>query len=308
MPRRRTTRRPSDRRFGQPLTIHQILIWADDYRARHGTWPRANCGRIPSTDGTTWCAVDSALRTGGRGLRLRSSLSKLLAARRNVRHRRALPRLKLGLILTWGDAYFKAHGRWPDAASGPIPDSGGESWRTVADALERGERGLAKKTTLAQLFAQHRGRRNHMALAPLRIDEILGWADRHSRKTGRWPKHNSGPVTAAAGETWSAVNMALAQGLRGLPGGSSLIQLLIQHRGLRSCGYRPPLKRAQIRAWAREYRREHGKPPSKTSGPIPNSDGETWTAVSMALRKGLRGLPGGETLREFLISGRTRDR
>jgi len=305
MPRRHRAQKSHDRRLAPPLSISQILAWADDFQARRGIWPRANSGRIPGALGTTWCAVDAALRNRFRGLSVTSSLSKLLQAERNVRHRLDLPPLRIARILQWGDAYFAKTGRWPGESSGPIPASGGESWRTVEDALRDGTRGLPGNSSLPRLFAALRGRRNHMALSPLRIRDILAWADRHFRSTGRWPKHNTGLVSAAPHETWSGVNMALWHGLRGLPGGSSLIQLLMQHRGLRSCGYRPPLKPAQIRTWARDYRRQHGRWPSKTAGPILDTDGETWTAVAMALKKGNRGLPGGTTLRQFLTSCRT---
>lgn len=299
MPQHRKTRKPRDRRYGPSLTIPQILAWADDYHARLGAWPRANSGRIPEPNGTTWCAVDSALRTRSRGLKVRSSLSKLLQERRGVRHRLALPPLRIDRILRWGDAYFAAERHWPNNDSGPIPDSGEESWRTIEDALRTGSRGLPR-SSLARLFAECRGRRNHLALPKLRIREILSWADRHFQATGRWPKHDSGYVAAKPNETWSSVNLALCEGLRGLPGGSSLIRLLIKHRGIRSCAYRPPLKTAQIRRWARDYRREHRRWPTKTAGLIPKSDGETWMAVAMALSKGNRGLTGGTTLHNFL--------
>jgi hypothetical protein len=60
----------------------------------------------------------------------------------------------------------------------------------------------------------------------LPVENILAWATAHHRRTGEWPTDTSGPVEGAPGETWKAVNQALFQGLRGLPGGSSLYQLL----------------------------------------------------------------------------------
>lgn len=286
-----------------PLTVAQILAWADAYQARHGRWPKANSGRIAAGGRGTWCGLDSALRQQSRGLTDRSSLAQLLQEHRGVRNLLAPPRLMVGDILRWGDAYQAAAGRWPDERSGPIPDSGGESWRTIELALRAGKRGL-RRSSLAQLFARHRGRRNHMALRPLTIGRILHWADAHRRRTGRWPKVDSGPVGGAAGETWRAVNAALGLGLRGLPGGSSLTKLLMERRGLRSCGYRPPLTVGQILAWADAYQARHGRWPARRAGTIPESDGDTWIAVEMALRKGSRGLPAGGTLRELLVRER----
>ena len=59
----------------------------------------------------------------------------------------------------------------------------------------------------------------------VRLDEkvLAAW---NGTATGRWPKRDSGPIEEAPGETWGAVEMALAHGQRGLPGGSSLIRLL----------------------------------------------------------------------------------
>jgi hypothetical protein len=54
---------------------------------------------------------------------------------------------------------------------------------------------------------------------------VLGWARAHCRRTGRWPTRRSGPVADAPGETWEEVHAALLEGLRGLPGGTSLAQL-----------------------------------------------------------------------------------
>ena len=56
--------------------------------------------------------------------------------------------------------------------------------------------------------------------------QILEWADAHYKRHGEYPKRTSGPVDNAPGETWGAVDSALYQGGRGLPGGSSLAKLL----------------------------------------------------------------------------------
>jgi len=65
----RTTRNRS------PLTIAQILAWANAYRAKKGHWPSWSSGPV---DGTTWSAINAALMSGGRGLPGGSSLAKLL--------------------------------------------------------------------------------------------------------------------------------------------------------------------------------------------------------------------------------------
>ena len=65
---------------------------------------------------------------------------------------------------------------------------------------------------------------------PLAIEQILGWADEYHRRTGSWPTMKLARV-ARAGETWQAINAALREGLRGLPGGSSLARLLAAASG-----------------------------------------------------------------------------
>src|SRR5262249_18787618 len=71
-------------------------------------------------------------------------------------------------------------------------------------------------------------------LPPLSKELILELADAHHRRTGCWPRHDSGPIVGAPGETWNGVDTALARGLRNLPGNSSLAKLLAKHRGVRN--------------------------------------------------------------------------
>ena len=130
----------------------------------------------------------------------------------------------------------------------------------------------------------------------LTADEVLRWADIHHASTGKWPGVDSGLVAAAPGETWQRVENALRAGCRGLPGRSSLAKLLAEHRGARSRAAPPPLTHAEILAWAEAHYRRHGRGPDWTATqPIPEAPGETWCGISMALRIGRRGLPGGES-------------
>jgi hypothetical protein len=71
----------------------------------------------------------------------------------------------------------------------------------------------------------------------LTVKQILTWADAHRARTGRWPSARSGRVDGGDGETWGAVNFALAKGFRGLPGGDTLARLLQRERGLGRRGW-----------------------------------------------------------------------
>jgi hypothetical protein len=130
---------------------------------------------------------------------------------------------------------------------------------------------------------------------PLTVEQILAWADAHFRRAGRWPSAASGPVPESPGRTWAAVNMALGRGSHGLPGGDSLSRLLGRERGaLRRRG--PQLRAVQIAGWARSHRRRTGFWPTIGSGAVFDAPGENWRAIDLALRRGWRGLPGGDSL------------
>src|SRR5919204_612945 len=134
----------------------------------------------------------------------------------------------------------------------------------------------------------------------LTIRQILHWADAFRRRTGRWPSLYAGPIAGAAGETWRRVDNALRLGLRGLPGGSSLAQLLAAWRDARNQTNLPRLSELQVLRWADAHRQRTGSWPVTTSGPVRDAPEETWRRVDNALRLGLRGLPGGNSLARTL--------
>jgi hypothetical protein len=204
------------------LTTAQVLAWADAYHTRTGRWPTRSSGPIPDAPGETWGAVAQAFIVGARGLAGPSSLARFLAAHRGVRNKKDIPRLTPKQILAWADAHHARTGRWPTRISGPIAEAPGEAWSAVEAALVVGVRGLPGSDSLARFLTRHRGVRNKQALPPLSITRIRRWVIAHYRRSGRWPRRDSGAIPEAPGETWSGVNAALSKGVRGLPGGSSL--------------------------------------------------------------------------------------
>jgi hypothetical protein len=286
------------------LSATQILAWADAHHARTGGWPNVNSGEVYDAPDEKWRGLDTNLRQGHRGLPGGTSLARLLAQERGVRNLKALPDLSVPQILAWADAWHARTGRWPTRLCGPIPQTLGETWAAVQAALANGQRGLPGGSSLSVLLAEQRGVRNHMDLPPLTVGQILAWADAHFVRTGRWPREDSGPVTAAPGETWCGVDGALEKGVRGLPGGSSLPRLLAGHRGVRNPGNLPHLDGEAILGWADACHTRTGRWPKARSGPIPEAPGETWMRVNTALREGLRGLPGGSSLAQLLAERR----
>ena len=65
-----------------PLTIQQILEWADEHHERTGEWPKQNSGPVRALKGETWGGVEGALFRQTRGLPGGSSIAKLLAEHR----------------------------------------------------------------------------------------------------------------------------------------------------------------------------------------------------------------------------------
>ncbi|HUY33859.1 MAG TPA: hypothetical protein VMV69_14005 [Pirellulales bacterium] len=286
------------------LSRQQILAWVDAHQARTGMWPTCNSGPVSDAPGETWNAVDKALRVPRRGLRGKSSLALLLERHRGVgRHKRQRP-LAAESILAWTDAYHRRHGGWPKVGSGSIRESPGDSWAKINTALRQGLRGLQGGSSLARLLAEHHGTRYHLNLPPFTIRQILSWCDAHHRKHGRWPNRATGPIDDAPGETWTAVEIALRNGKRGLPGGSSLPQLLQERRGVPNRLGRSKLSIRQVMAWIDAHHERTGVWPYDKSGPIVDAPGETWLQIDRALRKGCRGFAGGSSLAKLLRNQR----
>jgi hypothetical protein len=209
-------------------------------------------------------------------------------------------------ILAWADEFNQLNGTWPSRDSGPIEDPKytGETWLAVEAALSLGLRGLPGRDTLPRLLERERGRRNKQHLPPYSLIQILKWADEHHNRTGAWPTRRSGEVDGHPGETWSGINIALSSGKRGLPGGSSLPRILHEERGVRILSALPDLSMRQILSWADEHHRRCGAWPMKSSGPILESPGETWSGIDSALFVGRRSLPGSSSLADLLARKR----
>src|SRR5438094_260930 len=141
---------------------------------------------------------------------------------------------------------------------------------------------------------------------PLTEKQILAWADTHRRRTGKWPSSASGSVIAstAKGERWLNLDRALRNGSRGLKGGSSLAQLLIQNRGKRNRRALPTFIIDQVLAWADAHHAATGCWPKTSSGAVQDAEGETWSAINAALIQGGRGLKPGRSLAGLLVKHR----
>jgi len=289
--------RSSGRHVARPLTVQQVLRWADDHRRRTGRQPTSQSGTVHKAPSESWAALDGALRAGLRGFASGSSLAKLLARRRAAAagHKQ---RLTVKRILAWADKYHARNARWPIQHSGVLPNVPDMNWRKIDAALRLGLRGLPGGSSLSRTLNQHRGVRNRKAA--LTLGNILAWADAHHRRTGAWPKTKSGPVREAPLENWSAINSALGQGTRGLSGGSSLAKLLADRRGARNPKDLPKLTVKQILSWANRHFERTGRWPTYKSGRVVGASGESWSGINNTLGRGSRQLHGQFSLARLL--------
>jgi hypothetical protein len=134
----------------------------------------------------------------------------------------------------------------------------------------------------------------------LTVKQILGWADAHHARTGRWPTWRTGAIPEAPGECWRKVNGALRHGYRGLTGGTTLYQFLCQHRAIDQQHDRLALDADTILDWADAHFQRAGTWPGARSGVIAEAPRENWRNVDKALRLGRRGLPAGGSLVKLL--------
>jgi hypothetical protein len=278
------------------LSVERILAWADGHHAVTGRWPTARDGPITGVPGETWSTINRALRQARRGLPGPISLTRFLVQHRGRQVWNEPPKLTIEQILSWADAHRAAHGCWPCATSGRVDAAPSETWRKIDVALCQGGRGLPGGSGVARLLAERRGARNPTSLPDLSLDQILAWADAHHAATGAWPTSDSGAVPGAPGERWGTISEALRRGHRGLPGGTTLFQLLCERRPERARALTPE----QIRAWAEAHRAATGRWPTVNSGDVSRAPGESWVNLNRALRLGLRGLPGGLSLAHLL--------
>lgn len=181
-----------------------------------------------------------------------------------------------------------------------LPEALEENREAVNFALCVGAGRLPGGDTLARLLARCPQVCNRASLPPLTIQEILAWADDHRRRTGCWPSAESGTVQAAPTENWHAVDESLREGFRGLPGGTSLAQLLAKRRRASHSGARPPLTVEKILAWADAHHKWTGRWPTKYPGAVAKARGETWKGIDWALLRGHRGLSRGVCLNQLL--------
>lgn len=189
--------------------------------------------------------------------------------------------ISLKLIREWGERHKAITGSYPSKTS-PwlLEDVKGWTWNNIGMAMYRERYGLPKMA----LGAVFDGGRK----AKLTVEMIRDMAERHKAVTGLYPMPDSEWVLTAEDPVrdWGKINVALQQGRRGLPGGSSLHQMFHGHI------VRGQLTIELIREWGRRHFETTGEYPTVSSPwVLEDVKNETWAAIGSALINGLRGIP-----------------
>jgi hypothetical protein len=166
-----------------PLTVAQILRWADAHRERTGAWPAVRSGPVEGGPGLTWRAVAAALSRGRRGLPGGDTLARLLHRERGAPRRRA-PQRK-------ADAREAARLRAEGLTLAEVGRRLGLTRQRVHHAVARGGGGQGTMTT--QQVGRHaaagvgggEGRAVPRRRPPLTVADILRWADAYKCLAGR---------------------------------------------------------------------------------------------------------------------------
>ena len=190
-----------------------------------------------------------------------------------------------------------------------------EAWSEIDASLRRGRRGLPGGSSLARLLAEERGvteganpeapaerlrawEAEQFGKCPPRLLRGSGQGraatirltTRSDPDVGRRPPRRHWPVAstqlrsrarAPGAEMGGCRIRASGEGYRGLEGGTTLADVLQEHRGVRNKQNLPRLDVEQILAWADAEREATGEYPHANSGPVRGAPGETWRAIDV---------------------------
>ncbi|MCU7860649.1 MAG: hypothetical protein KZQ86_12650, partial [Candidatus Thiodiazotropha sp. (ex Lucinoma kastoroae)] len=282
----------------------------------------------------TVSALFSALCKGQRGLHGGSSIAKLneeISSEHDLDYANHMKQEKLDLrqIKESLLAHYQATGGWLSHGKKYTLEHGPYAGKITVSALDSalssGMRGLLGGASIAKLNEEISGENNlgyvnHKKQENLDIDEIQESLLAHYQATGEWMTNNKkgedgkrgsyilehGPL--AGHITVSALETNLAQGLRGLPGGASIAKLLEAVSKEFDLGYVNRLNQEDLSLdevkesllvhyqttgeWlscGKKYTLEHG----------PYAGKITVSALSHALERGSRGLPGEVSISEL---------
>jgi hypothetical protein len=173
-----------------------------------------NCTGLP--DGETWTNINECLRNGFRGLAGGSSLVDL-----KQRYFGIKTPLTEKIIAEAIGIFHKKHQRYPgsrDSDTSGLP--AGDSWAGIISCLHYGNRGLSPGNSIGKIIAKYFGAKGCLSEKRI-VDMMLAW----NKKYKIYPNQNTKGKPDKFEGSWASIDNALAKGLRGLRGGSSLAKL-----------------------------------------------------------------------------------
>lgn len=145
-----------------PLSLEQVLAWADAHYRRTGRWPHSHTGAVRGVPGESWSKINYAATRGRRGLPGGMSLSSLLDKHRGQRAKRGASLLSVEQILAWAESHHRRTGAWPNLASGSLVEDRSLTWKRINSALWQGLRGLRGGDSLAKLLRRHQSQQRQV--------------------------------------------------------------------------------------------------------------------------------------------------
>ena len=124
-----------------PLSIEQILGWAESHRSRTGSWPTATSGPVFEAPSENWGAINAALENGSRDLLGGSSLARLRSARAGSPGR--LPSARMARDHRNAPRTQRRHPEQTTLSTAVRPHSMIAAWRHRSNALGAATRGSA---------------------------------------------------------------------------------------------------------------------------------------------------------------------
>lgn len=264
-----------------PLTEELILQLMQEYQEKTGIWPSYK--NYDTTVGGTWCAINSLLDRGGRGLPGGTSLAELRRKITGEQYSRKFEQLSEECIWKWMQEYKEMNGKYPvQNERSECPD--GSKWIAINASLRQGSRGLPGGSSLQILRIKMTGESQKI----LSEEAIWKWMQDYFVNYGDWPRSNS--KDRVEGMTWDAVNKSMKKGRWGLVAGSSLMKL--RERMMRDS--LPVFTEDMISEWMLEHFNKHQIWPSVDT--VIDPPFKTWRQIDDSLIHGRCGLPGGSSI------------
>jgi hypothetical protein len=137
--------------------------------------------------------------------------------------------------------------------------------------------------------------KKHLIKSEIKVNDIKCWINNYKEKCGKFPSDGSmGIVDKQEPVTWHALNHMLECGFRGLPGGSSLSQFIIDNFNVITLSNSEDYTELKTKQWIERFYDENGYYPTKRSGRIvwANEYGNsisTWSSLDACINKKQKG-------------------